>query len=222
MVDDEQLLTRWLPEMLEAAERLRAQGKVRWIGMTSHKAEIALRAVNDGRIEVLLFPINLAGHSIPGKERCSRRACPAGRRAGGDEALCGGLLLAPFHAAYLHWYLAGGDFVEMHKREPLTSVQCLSYVLDQTGVASAIPGVASLEQLRAALVGALYRPTSRSGTGAGGRADEFNSYVPGECEYCNHCLPCPAQIDVGQVIRLADQARAGVTEALRAAYQASQ
>ena len=107
MVDNEQLLTRWLPEMLEAAERLRAQGKVRWIGMTSHKAEIALRAVNDGRIEVLLFPINLAGHSIPGKESLFQACMQQGVGLVAMKPYAGGLLLAPFHSG-LYALVSGG------------------------------------------------------------------------------------------------------------------
>jgi predicted aldo/keto reductase-like oxidoreductase len=32
----------------------------------------------------------------------------------------------------------------------------------------------------------------------------FKEYTPGECVYCNHCLPCPSYIDIGAVIRLLD------------------
>jgi len=49
---------------------------------------------------------------------------------------------------------------------------------------------------------------------------DFGRYVDGECVYCNHCLPCPALIDIGQVNRLLDAAQLGITESLRSAYRA--
>jgi hypothetical protein len=48
----------------------------------------------------------------------------------------------------------------------------------------------------------------------------FGRYVEGECTYCNHCLPCPVVIDIGQVNRLLDLAELGVTASLWAAYAA--
>jgi len=49
---------------------------------------------------------------------------------------------------------------------------------------------------------------------------DFQQYVEGECVYCNHCLPCPAKIDIGQVSRLLDMAQYRLTDELRAAYAA--
>ncbi len=48
----------------------------------------------------------------------------------------------------------------------------------------------------------------------------FGRYVEGECTYCNHCLPCPEVIDIGQVNRLLDLAESGLTSSLRTAYAA--
>jgi predicted aldo/keto reductase-like oxidoreductase len=49
---------------------------------------------------------------------------------------------------------------------------------------------------------------------------DFQQYIEGECVYCNHCLPCPEKIDIGQTIRLLDMARQNLTAELRAAYEA--
>jgi len=46
---------------------------------------------------------------------------------------------------------------------------------------------------------------------------DFKQYVTGECVYCNHCLPCPVVIDIGQTLRLLDMARQNLTTELRAA-----
>ena len=33
---------------------------------------------------------------------------------------------------------------------------------------------------------------------------DFKDFFPGQCVYCNHCLPCPSGIDVGHLNRLID------------------
>ena len=40
------------------------------------------------------------------------------------------------------------------------------------------------------------------------------------CVYCNHCLPCPSAIDVGQVVRFLEMAQQRLTAELRDAYAA--
>jgi predicted aldo/keto reductase-like oxidoreductase len=40
----------------------------------------------------------------------------------------------------------------------------------------------------------------------------------GQCVYCQHCLPCPQELQVGWLIWLADRAHDGVTAELRKEY----
>ena len=49
---------------------------------------------------------------------------------------------------------------------------------------------------------------------------EYDQYSPGECTYCNHCLPCPVGIDIGKSIRLGDQAAGGLSSRLVDEYGA--
>jgi len=49
---------------------------------------------------------------------------------------------------------------------------------------------------------------------------DFQQYATGECVYCNHCLPCPAVIDIGQTIRLLEMAQQHLTAELQTAYGA--
>jgi predicted aldo/keto reductase-like oxidoreductase len=49
---------------------------------------------------------------------------------------------------------------------------------------------------------------------------DFQQYVEGECVYCNHCLPCPEMIDIGQTIRLLEMAQQHLTVELQAGYEA--
>ena len=41
-----------------------------------------------------------------------------------------------------------------------------------------------------------------------------------QCMYCNHCQPCPKQIDIAEVTKLADMAEKEMTDDLKGRYQA--
>jgi len=95
----------------------------------------------------------------------------------------------------------------------VSPVRCLSYTLAQVGVSLALPGVKDRAELREALH-TLEATAAEQDFGM--LVAAFERYVEGECVYCNHCLPCPVHIDVGQVHRLVDLAQLG--QDVQAAY----
>jgi len=103
------------------------------------------------------------------------------------------------------------------KPPPITPVRCLSYALAQVGVCTVVPGCRDLEQLAGALG---YCAASDEHRDYSAILADFRQYIPGECVYCNHCLPCPAEIDIGKTIRLFETAQRSPTLELRAGYDA--
>jgi hypothetical protein len=130
--------------------------------------------------------------------------------AGGKLLMRRGTIRVP------RYQVAGASF---HASIPggVTAVQCLSYSLAQVGVCAAVVGVRSTEELAAALHTLEATETERD---FGGLLAHFGRYQDGECVYCNHCLPCPEQVDIAQVNRLLDRVRWGLSTELRAEYSA--
>jgi predicted aldo/keto reductase-like oxidoreductase len=54
--------------MLDLAQKMQAQGKARYIGFSGHTPATAQQAAESEYIDVIMFPVNLAGHAIPGRE----------------------------------------------------------------------------------------------------------------------------------------------------------
>jgi hypothetical protein len=202
---------------LGLAKRLQREGKARFIGFSGHTVATSQQAVESGEIDVLMFPINLAGNAVPGKRELFA-ACVA-RNVGlvAMKPFGGGRLLREERSISLENFQVGGEKRQMEKTTAITPLQCLAYVLAQVGVSTIVPGCKNLAQLAATL--AYWRATAEekdfSAVVAG-----FQEYVSGECVYCNHCLPCPAHIDIGLVSRLLDMARGQMTAELRATYRA--
>jgi uncharacterized protein len=98
----------------------------------------------------------------------------------------------------------------------LSPVQCLQYTLSQPGVSVVVPGCKTPEQMQAALGWLTATEEEKDYSAILGKTD-WN--LAGRCMYCNHCLPCPAGIDIAATMRVFDSAQAQrVTPALAAAY----
>jgi predicted aldo/keto reductase-like oxidoreductase len=185
--------------VLDLAERLRREGKGRFLGFSGHSVPVPAKAVESGRFEVLMVSIS------------ARDASPAHRDlyhlcARENVGLVG---MKPF--------AGGAMFRPEEGRAAPSPVQCLGYVLSQPGVCTTVPGMRSVEELRAGLryfeATAEERDYSALLTGV--------SHGPaGACTYCNHCQPCTQGIDVGGTMRLLDLAAHGVSMDLRLQYRA--
>jgi uncharacterized protein len=75
----------------------------------------------------------------------------------------------------------------------------LHYALSQVGVTAAVPGCKNVEELQADL--AYYDADDREKDFSEILSD-IRQFSAGECVYCNHCLPCPQEINIGATIRV--------------------
>ena len=92
-----------------------------------------------------------------------------------------------------------------------------SYTLAQIGVCTTVPGPQSLQELDETL---RYLDATEDQRDFSTVMSAFQEYREGACVYCNHCLPCPAEIYIGRTIRLLETAGDQTTRELRAAYEA--
>ncbi|MGI5888630.1 MAG: aldo/keto reductase [Oscillospiraceae bacterium] len=211
---------------LEYVRKLKADGVIRHVGMSTHNPRIALRAVKDGIVETLMFSINPAFdlrpatdnldsmfedeydsslHSIDPERSELYRTCERmGIGITVMKSFEGGRLLdaatSPFGIA-------------------MTPIQCIHYALDKPAVASVMAGFNTPEEVDEAC---RYETAS----------DEEKDYatvlakapknaMTGQCTYCGHCKPCPVDIDIAMVNKLYDLAvmQDEVPESVRNHYE---
>ncbi|MFC2105056.1 aldo/keto reductase [Candidatus Bipolaricaulota bacterium] len=204
----------------DLAKLLCKQGKARFIGLSSHSVPTALRVIESGAIDVLMFPINLASYAVPGKQQLMAACSEHNVGLVAMKAFGGGSLLRDKRVIELEDYQMGrqemaGAASHYAKPANITPIQCLAYVLDQQDVTTVVPGCRSVVELNGVL--GYYSANSKQRDYAP-ILPAFAEFATGECVYCNHCLPCPARIDIGGLIRLLEQALDGLTDELRDAY----
>lgn len=187
--------------ILDFAQEMKAAGKVRYIGFSSHTPAVAHQILDEGVADMMMFSINPAYDLEQGDEYgigTNAERSELFRRCQAEGV--GISVMKPFH---------GGKLLDEKTspfRTAMTRYQCIQYALDRPGVLSVVPGVRGMEDLKALL-------------GFDGVSVEEKDYsvigqftpaaALGNCVYCNHCLPCPAGIDIGLVNKYYDLAQAG-------------
>jgi predicted aldo/keto reductase-like oxidoreductase len=207
--------------LLDLARRYQREGKARFIGFSSHNVPIAIQAVQSGAIDVLMFPVNVASYAVPGQPQLLRACIDANVGLVAMKPFGGGSLLRDKSVISLEYFQMGraetaGAPLQYQKTATITPVQCLAYVLDQPGISTIVPGCKTVEEVEgcqavwtASAEEKDYRPILPT----------FAQFATGECVYCNHCLPCPEHIDVGQVMSLFNQAQQEKTDELVKTYR---
>ena len=213
-------------EYISYVQRLKQEGKIRAIGASSHNPEMAARIVETGVIELIMFSINPAYdmlpidvyiHSILGQkldggilkgvdpkrahlyQLCENRGVAITTM----KTLGAGKLLSP-------------DFSPFS--EALTVGQCIHYALTRPAVVSALIGCKTRDEVIKAVD---YLGLSDEQRDFSKAIQGYQGAFKAQCMYCNHCMPCPSEIDIAAVTRLLDAAaldEKAIPSAIRGQY----
>ena len=158
--------------LYEAALEAKEQGKVRHIGITTHRFEVALEAIESGLYETLQFPLC---HLANEKDLEVVQACKEANMGFiAMKALSGGLLTnAKACAAWLNQYEHVLPIWGIQRESELD--EFLGFVSDPPVLNEELSAV--VEQDRVQMQG------------------EF-------CRGCGYCMPCPAGINIGICSRI--------------------
>lgn len=197
--------------LLEYALQLKQKGIIRAIGLSSHEPHTALTAVQSGHIDVLMFSLNPSFDLLPEQTQVEalfeRGTYEQGAFAGLNPVrqqlyeTCAqrgvGITVMKTLSAGQLLYANSSPF-----GAPLTVAQCIHYALTRPGVVSTLIGCVSGEQVRQALEYEALSEQEKDYTAVLATSQYYAA--TGACMYCNHCLPCPQQIDIAAVHKYYD------------------
>jgi predicted aldo/keto reductase-like oxidoreductase len=196
-------------DALPYALELKKKGHIRALGASSHNPVIARKIVETGLVDILLFSLNPAFDMAPAEidvlnyldrdkvmdyekgldpDRAALyRICEQrGTAITVMKTLGAGKLISPQHTPFA---------------KPLTVSQCIHYALTRPAVVSALIGCSSPDQVAEAVN---YLNASEEERDYSGLVSEFQGSMKGSCVYCNHCLPCPSEINIASVNKYLD------------------
>jgi predicted aldo/keto reductase-like oxidoreductase len=212
--------------LLPYALKLKQEGRIKYLGLSSHNPEAALAAIKSGHIDVLMFSINPCYDLQPGTENCEdlwadesydRQLTNMDAKREELYNLCQsqGIGISVMKA------YGGGDLLDAALSpagKALTPVQCLHYALTRPAVATVMTGAHTPQELEAALA---YETASEAEKDYAAVLASFPKISwEGRCMYCGHCAPCPQGIDVAMVTKFLNlcKAQKTVPETVREHY----
>ena len=214
-------------EIIEYAKKLKNEGVVRCLGISTHNPDIALKAVESGLIDVILFSINAAYDMLPASEDVDilfEENTFRNRVYEGIDPKRSRLYQTCQNAGValtvMKGYAAGVllDDAQSPFGKAMTPVQCLHYCLTRPAVASVMVGVSGVDEILAATAYAAADDTQKDYSAI--LANAPKSTFHGHCMYCGHCAPCTKKIDIAAVNKYLDLAlfQRNVPETLRNHY----
>lgn len=214
--------------VLNYARELKASGKIRHIGLSSHNPQVALKAVETGAIEVLMFSVNPCYDLLPASEDVEQLwneanyANPLTNLDPDRQRLYETCQRVGVGITVMKCF-GGGDLLDAELSPAgvaLTAHQCIHYALSRPGVACVLAGAHSVEQLRHSIAYETASDTEKD------YATTFATFPKiswrGHCVYCSHCAPCVKAIDIASVTKFLNLtlAQGNVPETVREHYAA--
>lgn len=198
---------------IEYVHELKERGTIRRVGLSSHNPKVGKKAALSGEIDMMMFSINPAFDLMPPTEDVNdyfKEEYDASLLGVAPERtelyqLCAELdigitVMKPF---------AGGRLFRSEASPfgvALTPVQCLHYALTRPAVAAVMAGFSTPEEVRAAVAYETATDEDKDFTSV--LASAPRRAFEGKCMYCNHCKPCPVDIDIAMVNKFLDLATA--------------
>jgi predicted aldo/keto reductase-like oxidoreductase len=201
--------------ILDYMRDMKRQGVIRHMGFSSHNPVIAQKFIEFcGDMDILMFSINPAYDLDPVNDDLMAVMSFEGfkREYAGAVPLRSGLYpLCEKHRIGITGMkvLAAGRLLNAKDSpfgEAMTVQQCMHYCLTRPGVLSCMMGVHTLGELKECMK---YFTVSDEEKDYTAIAKSPIYTMAGKCVYCNHCLPCPTNIDIAAVNKFYDIAVMG-------------
>ncbi|MDE7192496.1 MAG: aldo/keto reductase [Oscillospiraceae bacterium] len=197
---------------MQYVNELKKSGKIRHIGMSTHNPLMAKRAAESGIVEMLLFSVNPAFDLLPPTDDINSYFAEEYQEGLGgidpDRAELYKLCEQNDVGITVMKGYAGGRLFDA-ERSPfgvaLTPVQCIHYCLTRPAVASVMAGYDTIEHIEQAVAYETASAEEKDYAGILAKAPR-HTFGQGECTYCGHCKPCPAEIDIAMVNKYYDLA----------------
>lgn len=198
---------------MDYVRKLKDEGTIEHIGLSTHNPEIGLLAAQNPEIELLMFSINPAYDMFAAMDDIEEYRK---EDAYTDDLSSINPMRAEIYelcekngtALTVMKGFAGGNLLS-DETSPfgvaLTPVQCIHYCLEQKGVSSIFAGVKTVEELMESLKYCDADDEEKDFTETLKNAPKHS--FKGQCTYCGHCQPCASKIDIAMVNKLFDLAK---------------
>jgi len=198
-IDDEKTLKKaiGMGGSLETCKKARSKGLVDFIGITSHKPRVLVKAIETGEFDTVLVPFNIVTRQALEELIPLAKKCDVGVAVMKPLSAKTSKIVTCFYKPSLSLLSDEPELKALLGQDNRTMVRsALRFVLAQD-ISTVIPGLSSVAEVEvAAKVGEEYRALTRD------EEKRFRVQLdPSYCRDCGLCLPCQQGIDIAAVLR---------------------
>jgi len=189
-----------VPELLKTLRKAQEQGKVRFIGISTHGAAEDVRAmIATGDVEAMTISYNVTQHkrSLGDGEDMSRFTTDVLPFA--KEHDVGVSIMKPLGGSRLAQPGPCGE-------PPVSPMKAIRYVVENQLISAVTPGVGTMEHLLEDLP-AGDPANALSADEIRGLEEQGRSWGLYFCRQCGYCMPCEQEITIPQMMTLQEQLR---------------
>lgn len=133
--------------LLDLAISFQSEGKARFLSISTHDIAVAIQAINTGKIDVIMFPFNLANYVLPRRDEFLNLCKSNDIGLVAIKPFAAGNLLMNNRTVKIAKYQTGGLSVKAKNRSDINSSICLNYVSSLSGISVVLMGVKNVEEL---------------------------------------------------------------------------
>lgn len=213
--------------ILDYAMELKEQGRIRYLGLSSHNPLVAERAISEADIKVLMFSVNPCYDLQPANEDvdelwADRNYEKQLTNMDPDRQRLYEICQRKGVGITVMKAFAGGELLGSNQIAgvSLTVNQCIAYALSRPAVSVVLAGAHTVEELETSVAFCEASPEEKDYATALARFPRVS--WEGHCMYCSHCEPCPKYIDIASVTKFLHlaQAKGQIPETVREHYAA--
>ncbi|MFX1399682.1 MAG: aldo/keto reductase [Promethearchaeota archaeon] len=133
--------------LYDLATSFRDEGKTNYLALSTHDILVAKQAIRSGRFDMIMFPISLANHGLPGRNELLKECSKTGIGLVAIKPFAAGRMLMLNRTVNIAKYHTGGLSFKKKIPKEITPYKCIHYVKSIPEVSIILMGVKNVEEL---------------------------------------------------------------------------
>ena len=134
--------------LLDLALSFQKEGKANFIGISTHEVNVAKRAIETDKFDMIMFPYNLVNHNLPGREEIQKLCEQNNVGLIAIKPFAAGRILQANRTVKIAKYQTGGISMKVKNRRNISTSICLNYLKKLSSISVILMGVKSVEELK--------------------------------------------------------------------------
>lgn len=133
--------------LFDLASSFQNEGKTNFLGLSTHDISVAKQAIKNGRFDMIMFPLNIANHQLPGRDELLSECSKSKIGLIAIKPFAAGKILMVNRTVNIAKYQTGGLSLKMKIPKDITPCKCISYLKSLPGISTIIMGVKNSKEL---------------------------------------------------------------------------